>query len=137
MSGLNDIPVNVEAGTGNVKPLLHEVRHALQRLSRGEQGTVIDLSSLPLAPGEEARIEEALGEGEVSADLNALGHSSIRETAYSGVWIVTHRNTENEVVARFIEINHVPEILKAQPEDIEHGVQGLNERLNDVKQEAM
>ena len=137
MSSLSKIPVNVEAGTGNVRPLLHEISHALQRLTRGEEGTVIDLRSLPLAPGEEARIEEALGEGEVSANLNALGTTTIRETAYSGVWIVTHRNTEDEVVARFIEVSHIPDILKAQPEDIEHGVRGLNERLRDGKQEAM
>jgi hydrogenase-1 operon protein HyaF len=130
MSGLSDIAVSVEAATGNVEPLLHEIRHALDRLSRGEQGTVIDLRGLPLAPGEEARIEEALGEGEVSAQLDALGPTSIRETALSGVWIVTHRNAENEIVARFIEVCRVPDILKAQDEDIQQGVHRLARRLD-------
>jgi hydrogenase-1 operon protein HyaF len=137
MSGLSDIPVNVEAGTGNVIPLLHEVRHALQRVASGEQGTVIDLRSLPLAPGEEARIEEALGEGEIRAELNALGPSTIRETAFPGVWFVTHRNVENEVVARFIEVCRVPDLLKAPPEDMEDAVRNLTRRLNDGEQEAM
>lgn len=137
MNRLNEIPVTIQAGSGNVQPLLHEVRHALQRLARGEQGTVIDLQSLPLAPGEEARIEEALGEGEVSAQLDALGPSSIRETSYPGVWIVTHRNAENEIVARFIEVTRVPEILLAQSEDIEHAYQGLTRRLNGAEQEAV
>ncbi|HIE55188.1 MAG TPA: hydrogenase accessory protein HupE, partial [Chromatiaceae bacterium] len=44
--------------------------------------------SLPLAPGEEKRLEEALGEGEVKATLNALGESRLIETRYSGVWLI-------------------------------------------------
>jgi len=137
MTGLNDIPVTLEAATGNVAPLLHEVRHALQRVASGGEGTVIDLRSLPLAPGEEARIEEALGEGEVRADLDALGPTTIRETAFPGVWIVTHRNVENEIVARFIEVCRVPEILKAQQEDMENALQGLGRRLCGVEQETV
>ena len=73
MSALDAIAVTTEIETGNVKPLLHEIRHALARLEEGGEGTVIDLQSLPLAPGEERRIEETLGKGEVSAELNALG----------------------------------------------------------------
>jgi hydrogenase-1 operon protein HyaF len=103
----------------------------LRRLTRGEAGTVIDLRSLPLAPGEEARIEEALGEGEVRAELDSLGPTVIQETAYPGVWFVTHRNTENEIVARFIEVSLIPEILNAQLPDIETGLRQLTERLGD------
>jgi len=73
VSALDAIAVRAEIETGNVKPLLHEIRHALQRLVQGEDGTVIDMRSLPLAPGEEKRIEEALGQGELRAELNALG----------------------------------------------------------------
>lgn len=130
MSALTKIPVHVEAGTGNVRPLMHEIRHALARLAEGGEGTVIDLRGLPLAPGEEQRIEETLGEGEVKAELDALGPTSIKETAYSGVWFVTHRNTENEVVARFIEVCRVPSILMAQDEDIAEGVSRLAQQLN-------
>ena len=61
MSALDAIPVTTEAATGNVEPLLHEIRHALKRLANGEDGTVIDLKRLPLAPGEEERIEATLG----------------------------------------------------------------------------
>jgi hydrogenase-1 operon protein HyaF len=130
MTSLSEIPVSIEAGTGNVQPLLHELRHALGRLANGDEGTVIDLRGLPLAPGEEAKIEEALGEGEVRAELNALGLTTIQETAFSGVWMVTHRNTEDEVVARFIEVCRVPEILQAQSEDIQRSVHKLAQQLN-------
>ena len=115
--------------TGNVLPLLHEIRHALQRLTEGREGAVIDLSSLPLAPGEETRIEEALGVGEVSIEIDALGPSTIRESSYPGVWLVTHRNTEHEVVARFIEIARIPQLVMAQADDIKAGLGELEEKL--------
>ena len=67
MSTLDTIPVTTEVATGNVEPLLHEIRHALTRLTSGKDGTTIDLKSLPLAPGEEERIEATLGTGEVRA----------------------------------------------------------------------
>lgn len=131
MSSLGQIAVSVEAATGNVQPLLHELRHALARLANGGDGTVIDLRGLPLAPGEEAKIEEALGEGEVRAELNALGVTTIQETAFSGVWFVTHRNVENEIVARFVEVCSVPDILRAQSEDIQKSANRLAQQLDD------
>ena len=129
MSALQTLAVKPEFETGNVKPLMHEIRHALARLADGGGNTVIDLRGLPLAPGEELRIEEALGVGELSAELDALGRSTIVETAYPGVWLVTHWNTENEVVGRFIEVTHVPDLLRSQSEDIATGLLRLSAML--------
>lgn len=129
MSSLDAIPVTAELATGNVEPLLHEIRHALKRLADGEDGTVIDLQRLPLAPGEDERIEEVLGQGEVRAEINALGPTLVQETSYPGVWLVTHRNTEQVVVARFIEVTHIPELLKSQQADIENGASRLENEL--------
>jgi hydrogenase-1 operon protein HyaF len=131
MNAPETIAVRAEFETGNVRPLLHEIRHALVRLADGGDGTVIDLQSLPLAPGEERRIEEALGQGEIAAELNALGRSSIVETAYPGVWMITHRNTEDEVIGRFIEVTRVPALLKAQPEDVQAGLERLTGELEE------
>ena len=129
MSSLDDIAVKVEAATGNVTPLLHEIRHALKRVVDGQEGTTIDLQSLPLAPGEQERIESVLGAGEVRAELDALGPTVIQETSYPGVWLVTHRNTEHEVLARFIEVTRIPELLKSQQADIESGISRLAAEL--------
>jgi hydrogenase-1 operon protein HyaF len=129
MSALSEIAVSVEAVTGNVQPLLHELRHALARLASIGEETAIDLRGLPLAPGEEAQIEEALGIGEVCAEVDALGISTVQETAFSGIWMVTHRNIENEIVARFVEVCRMPEILRAQPEDIQQSVIRLEQYL--------
>lgn len=131
MNSLNAIPVRTEPATGNVQPLLHEIRHALKRLSEGAEGTAIDLRSLPLAPGEQERIEALLGEGEVRAELQALGPTEIRETAYAGVWLVTHRNADGAVAARFIEVTRMPAILMSQPEDIVAGLTRLESELQE------
>ena len=131
MSALDAVAVHAEFETGNVKPLLHEIRHALARLAEGGDGTVIDLRSLPLAPGEERRIEESLGGGEISAELNALGRSMIVETSYPGVWLITHWNTEDEVIGRFIEVTYVPELLQSQPGDVQAGLERLSRELEE------
>ena len=129
MSTLDTIPVTTEVATGNVEPLLHEIRHALTRLTSGEEGTTIDLKSLPLAPGEEERIEATLGTGEVRAEVDALGPTLIQETSYPGVWLITHKNADGAVVARFIEVTYIPELLRSQPEDIDAGIDRLANEL--------
>ena len=133
MSALEGIAVRVEAMSGNVMPLLHEIRHALRRVAEGGQGTTIDLGSLPMAPGEDKRIEEMLGQGEVRAELNALGPTVVQETRYPGVWFITHRNTEQEVVARFIEVTRMPELLLAQADDMRRAVNELGRTLDNGK----
>jgi len=115
------VKFNIQIGdelTHNVKPLLHEIKHALDTLIETGRITVIDLRSIPLAPGEEEHILNTLGQGEVQAQLNALGLSQIVETQYPGVWIVTHYNDEQHVTSRFIEVTTMPEILCSQTEDI-------------------
>lgn len=136
MSGLAGIGVKVEAGValepelrGNSLPLLHEIRHALARLIAEGETTVIDLQSLPMGPGDDRRLFEALGEGEVRAELSALGKSVIRESRYSGVWIIEHLNANGGIASRFIEIGWVPSLLQAQAEDVQKGLTELTGAL--------
>jgi hydrogenase-1 operon protein HyaF len=115
---LAEFAIEVGAGrTHNVQPLLHEIRHALVQLLEQGKETVIDLRGIPLAPGEEVAIEQALGEGEVRATLSALGPSEIRETSFPGVWLVTHYNHHNQVVGKFVEVAAVPALLMSQAEE--------------------
>lgn len=132
MGGCGTTQLPVEAGealTHNIQPLLHEIRHALARLLDSTQPTSIDLRSIPMAPGEEDRLVAALGRGEVQATLTALGPSEIIETRFPGVWLVTHYNSEREVIGKFIEVCAVPQILGAQDADIRHGLAQLTAEL--------
>ena len=124
--------LNVELGdelTYNVKPLLHEIRHALAKLLNDEGPTVIDLLSLPLAPGEEEKLLNTLGHGEVHASLNALGPTEVVETGYPGVWVVLHYNTDREVIGKFIEVCDIPDLLRSQQDDIREGLEQLQSGL--------
>jgi hydrogenase-1 operon protein HyaF len=132
MSDAGSTELRVAAGehlTHNVVPLLHEIRHGLARLLENEAATIIDLRSIPMAPGEEARFIKALGTGEVQAQMSALGPSEIMETRFPGVWLVTHYNSEKEVIGKFIEVCDMPQILKAQAEDIREGLAQLTAQL--------
>lgn len=115
--------------THNVQPLLHEIRHALAQLLESGSVTTIDLRSIPLAPGEEERLLAVLGEGEIHAQLSALGPSQIIETRFPGVWLVTHFNAHDEIIGRFIEVCEMPRILLAQAEDIRDGLAALAAQL--------
>ena len=127
---LESIAVAVEHGSGNVEPLLHEIRHALAQLLETGTSSCIDLKSIPLAPGEEERIARALGTGEVRAELAALGRSELIETACAGVWVVTHFDEGGAQQARFIEITSMPEILRSQEADIAAGLKRLTAQLD-------
>lgn len=117
--------------TQNVVPIMHEIRHAMGKLVESDVSTIIDLRAMPFAPGEEQELEVKLGQGEVRVEVSALGPSEIRETAFPGVWLVTHFNNENEILGKFIEVTYVPGILKSQTEDIRDGLARLEDILND------
>ena len=132
MKANSSVQFNIQIGddlTWNVQPILHEARHALHRLLLEGETSIIDLRSIPLAPGEEEKLFEELGYGEVYVTLNALGVSEVYETQYNGVWIVTHFDTEHNVVGRFIEITFIPEILKSQREDMNLALKQLQHKL--------
>lgn len=114
---------------GNVRPILNEVLHAVDRLLKDNEPTTIDLAGLPFGPGELDYLEATLGTGELSAKLDALGTSRIRETVYPGVWWLEHRNAFDEVVGRYLEITRTPEILSSQDADIVAGRARLEDQF--------
>jgi HupH hydrogenase expression protein, C-terminal conserved region len=136
MNHLKGIPIAME-GTfpepapshGNALPLLHEIEVLLNDLATTGKSASIDLRSLPMLPGDYENLRETLGQGEVSATLDALGPTHVRETAIHGVWWVTHHNSDDTIVAEFIEVTHMPEILRTHPADVIVGLELLRSRL--------
>ena len=129
MTTQQEVPTSASPFHGNVRPILNEVLHAIDLLLKTDEPTTIDLASLPFGPGELEYLEATLGTGELSAKLDALGTSRIRETAFPGVWWLEHRNAFDEVVGRYLEITRTPEILSSQDADILAGRARLRDHV--------
>jgi hydrogenase-1 operon protein HyaF len=136
MQKLQDIAVRVEATDGlplnhsNATPIMHEILHALRRLADAGESTAIDLRAIPFGPADEEHLLSQLGNGEIMIEFNSLGRSLIRETAYSGVWLIDHRNADDQRIALQIEITPIPSILSAQQEDVRDAIERLDDLLN-------
>lgn len=137
MSSLDGIAVRIDgtpaspASSHNVAPILHEIRHALRQLSRTGEPTTIDLSAMPFLDSDEEDLLSALGRGEASALVDALGETRIEETAYAGVWLVDHRGPGGERLALHIEVAEVPLLLKSPREDLQDALERLEEALDE------
>jgi hydrogenase-1 operon protein HyaF len=141
MNSLDRIGVRVEtvsasAGSSYVPALLREIEALLTDLVETGRSGRIDLRSLPLLPGDDERLAEALGQGEVEAVIEALGESRVRETGVAGVWWVTHANADGDTVAAFIDISLMPEILMTHADDARAGLVSLRDRLTDATHEG-
>jgi hydrogenase-1 operon protein HyaF len=135
MNDLKGIPIAVADDTagltlsGNAVPILHEIQSLLCDLVTSGKSASIDLRSLPLFPGDYERLKEVLGQGEVSATIDAMGPTRVRETAVHGVWWVTHYNNDETSIAEYIEVTYMPEILRTHPADARVGLDMLHSRL--------
>lgn len=122
--------------SGNVPLLLAEIRHALERLVRSGTPHTIDLRAIPLGPGEEDRLLDALGRGEVHAEFDSMGPTEIQECGYAGVWCVTHRNGDGgAVTGRFLEITYAPDLLASPAEDVSAALERLTAELTTARGE--
>jgi hydrogenase-1 operon protein HyaF len=138
MIHLKGIPIAVDGAFpeavlshGNAVPLLHEIEVLLSDLVATGKSASIDLRSLPMLPGDYEGLRAALGDGEVSATVDAMGPTQVRETAVHGVWWVIHYNSDDNVVAEFIEVTYMPEILRTHPADAREGLDILRSRLTE------
>ncbi len=129
---LENIAVKVEPAdysVGNLSAILSEIASRLEKLAAHNESSLIDLKSLPFSPGEYEQLRIALGRGEISARLDAIGNSEINETQFPGVWWVTHYNVEGDIIADLLEITAIPSILPSQPEDVRGGLARLKQLI--------
>ena len=91
----------------------------------------IDLKSASLAHDDHEKLKLILGEGEVEAIITALGPTHVVETLIPGVWWVTHKNSNDEVISEFIEVTSLPEILLTHHEELWHSVDVMEGRLKE------
>ena len=139
MAELAEIPIRIEqpdAGSqpgsqqfGNAVPILNEIRHALERFAEQGEPTRIDLAAMPFGPGDEARLMTLLGQGEVTASVDALGPTRVWETRFAGVWVLDYANVDGERIALQIEVDEIPRMLRTQRADIVDSLAALDAAL--------
>lgn len=95
----------------SAQAILSEVAASAVHFAATGETASIDLRCLKSMPEERRMLNVLLGQGEVTAVVEALGNSEIHETAIPCVWLVRHRNTEDELVGELIEIAEVPEVV--------------------------
>lgn len=98
--------------------LFAEIGAKLKQLSETGMASTIELRGLPLSHADLETIHEALGIGEVQAEVHVSGLSSVTETAWPGVWRVRHHASDGNLIADEIVIATVPDILAARKADI-------------------
>lgn len=140
MTRLSDIPVRVDFGAIPAKDargisaaglaILYEIETLLEHYQAFGQNGSIDLRWLSLLPGDLDRLHEILGTGEVSAQVDALGTSTARETAIQCVWWVEHCGPDGESHGQWIEITEVPSLLRSDRASIAYGLETLRDRIS-------
>lgn len=137
MSKLEEIEVSIEQlnnSPSQVLAILHELQSRIQQLNQHGQHDSIDLRSLPLFPGDYELLKETLGYGEIHVSIDAMGPTEIYETSIPGIWWVTHYNSQDEIIAEFIETTTLPELLKTDPQELEQAERQLQQLIDDVHQ---
>lgn len=118
------------SGVGaGVTALLSELVRLLEQLALGSEPAAIDLRSLPMNDQDLAELRAALGEGEVSATVDAQGVSHVRETQVAGVWWVEHRDVQGQVIAQSLEVTRIPQILLSAGDEIAAGARNLRAQI--------
>ncbi|MFM8333506.1 MAG: hydrogenase expression/formation C-terminal domain-containing protein [Candidatus Methylumidiphilus sp.] len=133
MSKLHEIPVVVASAphgpaAGIVRALLAEIESKLGALLDLGEPSTIDLRWLMAEPHTLQALGEALGAGEVSADIAGVGDSRVQETAVPCVWRVSHRDGAGRAIGEFIEITEIPELLRSDRLAVPQGLAALRDR---------
>lgn len=156
MTRLSDIGVRIEAASpvvpkpppgghgvertaglgGGVAAILAELAARLERLATHGDPALIDLRSLPMSPADRIELLEVLGQGEVTAKLDAQGASTLRETAFAGIWWIEHRDREERITAELFDVTLVPKILATATEDVALAAAELRQRIGAVDTRA-
>lgn len=117
---------SVDAEPGDsAQAIFSEIAAFASHFSATGEEASIDLRCLKAMPEERKILENLLGRGEVSAVVEALGRSEIRETAIPCVWWVRHRDDEDEIVSELIEIAEIPEMLMGDRKAVACGLEAL------------
>lgn len=121
------------AGTMNAPALLEELRERQRQWRPGVPAHVVNLSLLPLTPGDSELLEAVLGRGSVLVLSRGYGNCRVVATRAAHIWRVTYFNSQDMIILDTLEVGPVPEVACAAPQDLEDSAERLAEVLQWVE----
>ncbi len=118
----------IEPDAGFAAALICETLARLTRFAKTGDVATIDLGGLPMSNRDRAALDDFLGRGEVSANIEVIGRTEVWETQFSGVWRVRHFGDAG-IATDLIEIAACPKILFADPRDAESAARSMAKAL--------
>jgi hydrogenase-1 operon protein HyaF len=133
---LPPLPKPAPEGTMNAPAVLEELRDRARhwRAAGGALAShVVNLSLLPLSPGDSEFFEQQLGRGSVMVLSRGYGNCRIVNTRAAQVWRVTYFNSQDMIILDTLEVGAVPEVACAARQDLADSAERLREVLQWVE----
>ena len=79
---------------------------------------MVNLTLLPVTPGDIAFLDHQLGTGRVLMLSRGYGNCRITNTRHPNCWRVVYYNSMDSVILNTVEVVDMPEVAVAAPEDL-------------------
>lgn len=112
-----------------LSPLLADVAQRQRRWRPGQPPRVINLSHAALDASARQALDALLGPGTLRATAHAATVCEVRDTAWSRVWRVRHRDVQGRCVLDLLEIGPLPACVQPGEADLESSAFALQEGL--------
>lgn len=121
------IPQSFGASVFNAPALLPEINEHIAKLDREASPHVINLSLLPHTLEDLELLSERFGKGDIAILSRGYGNCRVTNTLTRNVWWVRYYNSQDTLILNSIEITHLPEVVRAAPEDLSDSALRLRE----------
>ena len=118
---LHDVPTSAES-VMNAPAILAELISASERYRPGAETHVVNLTLLPVTAEDLDYLAVHLGGGPVTILSRGYGNCRISSTALPHTWWVQYFNSMDQLILNTIEVDDVPAVALAAPEDLEDSV---------------
>jgi len=119
-----------------LRALLEELLSKLTALAEEGRSDSVDLRGLPLPPGALKALRTWLGQGEIQATVNALGTTTIQETAFPGLWWVSYAKAQGAPIGDMLEITYCPALLLVDRDAVQSSAVELRRRADSLSEAA-
>lgn len=117
----------------NAPYVLNEIALALRELCETGESRTLFLSQFPMSEEDAVWLQQRLGKGSLTIQMNGASPTVWRESQIAGVWWGEYYESDGKkIMLRTIEITPMPQLAFTPAEDIRAGLEELRERLVDL-----